>query len=377
MLSKDKEYNKGMIKYKKRNYLSEKKEVLNINKEFGQGGFIKDSSEEIWRGRKKKLYPKSNQEEKYMLNEILKKYQSNQDERKGYNYKYVLELSNLLGQKDKYFSKKRLELYKNRINNRKKTNISHTQKNLLDNIHNIQNIKTDFINKKKQKTFMTNIIGNNKYNKTYNNFYNKEKNIYNNYISNSNNQKIDFYNKTSNNYNSPIKIASLKYLLTNPKNKNYIKNKGDKIITSFYLTQYNSNDADSFDTTSLVGKEAYLFSGDREKYHEFLQKEYKFFEQPKLRETKYLFDKQKRIKLFKKLTNDKFLNYNKKDPLKIEIFNKIHREKNHIFYGKQKDIINNKNKRRIDDINAKISEKLNFYKNCKSIFKNIKNNIYE
>ena len=55
MLSKDKEYNKGMIKYKKRNYLSEKKEVLNINKEFGQGGFIKDSSEEIWRGRKKKL----------------------------------------------------------------------------------------------------------------------------------------------------------------------------------------------------------------------------------------------------------------------------------------------------------------------------------
>ena len=42
---------------------------------------------------------------------------------------------------------------------------------------------------------------------------------------------------------------------------------------------------------------------------------------------KYLFDKQKRIKLFKKLPNAKYLNYKKDNPLRIELFNKINREK--------------------------------------------------
>ena len=147
MLSK-KDYNKGMIRIKKRNYLSEKKESFNINNEIKVGGFLNDKIEEIWRGKKKPLFPKSNQEEKYMLNEILKKYQSNQDELRGYSSKYVLELSELLGQKDKYFSKKRLELYNNRINNMKKAHIYQTDKNLLENIPNSPNINLDFNNKR-------------------------------------------------------------------------------------------------------------------------------------------------------------------------------------------------------------------------------------
>ena len=372
MISKNKANSKGMIKIKKRNYISEKKENFNMNNIIKKGGFINDKLDQVWRGRAKPLYQKSNQEEKYMINDILKKYKSNQDELKGYNYKYVLELSDLLGQKDKNFSKKRLELYKNRINSRKNTQIYHTEKNLLDNIPSTPNIKSDINNKNKIKTFMTNTYGNNKYNKTSNNFFNKGKNFYNN--SNLQNyQNIDIYNKTSSYYNSPLKIASLKYLLTNPKSKSC--NKKDKIIASFYLTQYNTNDEDSLDTTSLVGKEAFLFSGDKEKYHEYLQKEFRFFDQPKLREAKYLFEKQKRIKLFKRLSNDKFLNYGKKDPLKIEIFNKINREKNHIYFGKQKEIIKKQNKKRLDAINTKINEKLNFYKNCKNIFKNIKLNL--
>ena len=374
MISKNKLYNEGMIKIKKRNYISEKKENFNMNNIIKKGGFINDKLDQVWRGRAKPLYQKSNQEEKYMINDILKKYKSNQDELKGYNYKYVLELSDLLGQRDKNFSKKRLELYKNRINSRKNTQIYHTEKNLLDNIPSTPNIKSDINNKNKIKTFMTNTYGNNKYNKTSNNFFNKGKNFYNN--SNLQNyQNIDIYNKTSSYYNSPLKIASLKYLLTNQKSKSC--NKKDNIIASFYLTQYNNNDEDSLDTTSLVGKEAFLFSGDKEKYHEYLQKEFRFFDQPKLREAKYLFEKQKRIKLFKRLSNDKFLNYGKKDPLKIEIFNKINREKNHIYFGKQKEIIKKQNKKRLDAINTKINEKIGFYKNCKNIFKNIKLNLCE
>ena len=374
MISKNKLYNEGMIKIKKRNYISEKKENFNMNNIIKKGGFINDKLEQIWRGRAKQLYQKSNQEEKYMLNEILKKYKSNQDELKGYNYKYVLELSDLLGQRDKNFSKKRLELYKNRINSRQNTHIYHTEKNLIENISNTPNIKSDINSKKKIKTFMTNTYGNNKYNKTSNNFFNKGKNNYNN-LNLQNFQNIDIYNKTSSYYNSPLKIASLKYLLTNQKSKSC--NKKDNIIASFYLTQYNNNDEDSLDTTSLVGKEAFLFSGDKEKYHEYLQKEFRFFDQPKLREAKYLFEKQKRIKLYKRLPNDKFLNYGRKDPLKIEIFNKINREKNYIYFGKQKDRIKKQNKKRLDAINTKIKEKIGFYKNCKNIFKNIKLNLYE
>ena len=82
----------------------------------------------------------------------MKKYQTNQDELNGYNYKYVLELSDLLGQKDKGFSKKRLELYNNRIENDKKQ-YSKTNKKLSKNTP-IQTIKSNveyysnYLNKK-------------------------------------------------------------------------------------------------------------------------------------------------------------------------------------------------------------------------------------
>ena len=271
-----------------------------MNNEIKRGRFMNEKTEEIWRGKAKKLYQKSNQEEKFMINEILKKYQSNKDELKGYDYKYVLELSDLLGSKDKNFSKKRLELYHNRIKRLKNNHICRTEKDILINVPNSPNIKSDIINKKNPKTFMTNIFGTYNYNKTYNNFYNKGKKMNNS--NQKNYQNIDIYNKTSYKYNSPMKIASLKYLLTHPKSNSC--NKRDNILTSFYLTQYNNtNDEDSLDTTSLVGKEAFLFSGDKEKYHEYLQKEFKFFDQPELREAKYLFEKQKRVKLFKRLSN--------------------------------------------------------------------------
>jgi hypothetical protein len=365
---------KGMIKIKRRDYLSEKKETFYMNNEIKCGTFMNEKIDEIWRGKSKPIFSKPYPEKKYMINEILKKYQSSQDERKGYDYKYVLELTDLLGQKDKNFSKKRLELYNKRINNKKKIFINNTEKNLIQ-----ANKTANNFNKKKPITFMTNIYENTNFNKNkfynsfYNNFYNKGNRIMN--LKLNNNRDFDLYNKTSYNYNSPLKIASLKYLL-NPKSKSCKKD--NNIATSFYLTQFNTKDEDSFDTTSLVGKEAYLFSGDREKYHEYLQKEYKFFDQPKLRQAKFLFDKQKRIKLFKKLPNGKFLNYRREDPLKTEIFNKINREKKHYYYdfGLHKDYINN-NRKKLERIKAKSNKKLNFYKDCHNILIRVKNILYE
>ena len=376
----------GMIKIKKRNYLSEKKESLYMNNEIKCGTYMNEKINEIWRGKSKPLFNKPYPEKKYMINDILKKYQFSQDERKGYDYKYILELTDLLGQRDKLFSKKRLELYNSRINHKKKTLIHNTSKMLEEENKLINNYpqqstksinKLELFNKKKPVTFMTNIFDNPQYNKTkyYNTFYNKENKYMKNY------KNFDIYNKTSYNYNSPMKIASLKYLLTNPKSKSCKKDKfGNNITTSFYLTQYNSKDEDSFDTTSLVGKEEFLLSGDREKYHEYLQKEYKFYVQPKLREAKYLFDKQKRTKLFKKIPNAKYLNYRSRDPLKTEIFNKINREKKHSFFGLHKNFINyNITRKRLEPIKAKTksTSKLKFYKDCQNILLNLKKVLYE
>ena len=367
MFSINKPQNQGMIKFKKRDYSSEKKETFYMNKGIQSGAIANDRIEQVWRGRAKHLYTNSYPEEKYMINDLLKKFQLSQDEKKGYNFKYVLEISDLLGKKDKNFKKKRLELYYSRLNNRKKTLLNKTEKNLLEEYKKPKVPKTPNIrleNIKKPKTFVTN-IGNNK-NKSYHNINNKG-NIVN----------INPYNKTSYNYNSPQKIASLKYLLTDHKNKNFLIDKKIKnnIKSSLYLTQYNSKDDDSLDTTSLEGKEAFLFSGDRENYHEYLKKQFKFFEQPKIRQAKYLLEKQKRIKLFKKLPNSKFLNIKKEPSLKTEIFNRIHREKNHVYLNKQKDLLRIEKKKKFDLLNNKKINKLNFFKECKSILLNIEKNL--
>ena len=392
MYSSNKIQNNGMIKIKKRNYLSEKKEKLYMDKEIKSGAIMNEKIQEVWRGKHNQLYENSYPEEKYMLNEILKKYQSNKDQLKGFNYKYILELTDLLGQKDKNFSKKRLELYNNRIHNIKKQYSNKNEKYLLKsykkayNVSNKPNHKTDLFNKKNQMTFMTNFNGdikNNK-NKTYNSFYNKRnKNNNYNFANMNSNKYIEIYNKTSYNYNSPLRVASLKFLLSNPKSKssrrehlkNINKNLESNFTSSFYLTQYNMNNDDSFDTTSLVGKEDFLISGDREKYHEYLQKEYKFFDVPRLRQIKFLLDKQKRIKLFKKMPNAKYLNYRREDPLKTEIFRKIKREKNKTYFGFVKDITKNEKKSRLPGIVTKPNNKLNFYNECQKILSNLKKNL--
>ena len=378
--------NDGMIKIRKRNYLSEKKEKIYMDKEIKSGIIMTDKIDDLWRGKNNPAYQNSYPEEKYMLNQIMKKYQSNKDERSGYNYKYVLELTNLLGGKDKDFSKKRLELYNNRIEVTKKQYNNKNEKYLLKtykkayNLPNKFNYKIDKFNKRNQTN---KDIRYNKY-KTYNNFYKKRnknnyKDIDQSFKYNSN-KYLDIYNKTSYNYNSPSKVSSLKFLLTNNSKSSQkgtmqkMKNLDSNYTSSLYLTQFNMND-DSFDTTSLVGKEDFLVSGDREKYHEYLQKEYKFFDVPRVRQLKFMFDKQKRIKLFKKMPNAKFLNYQREDPLKTEIFKKIKRENKNKYIGSQNDAFRNDNNMRFPNINARSIKKIKFQKDCHSILTNLKKNL--
>jgi len=120
-----------------------------------------------------------------------------------------------------------------------------------------------------------------------------------------------------------------------------------------------------------VGKEDFLASGDKERYHEYLSREYNFFNQARLRQMKYIFDKQKRIKLFKKLPNAKFLSQKKENPLRTELFNKINREKEQIsnefpyLFDKQLYL---KTKRKVPRKKSKIK----FNKDCQNILIKLK-----
>ena len=371
MLTPNRYGSNPMIKFKKRNYLFEKNQKINIDNEIKSGGIRNTKkSDEIWRGRIKEYNDDPQSEQKYQINQIIKKYQTNKDERKGYDFKYILELTDLLAKKDNNFTKKRLELYNRRIKSKKNLDKLEIDKSLLqpyrteNHFNQKPKLQVDKFNKNHIK-FMTYITENNKNNNLKkNNFYNtfyKGRNKNNNGFNNQNNQ--DYYYKTSYNYNSPLRIKSLKYLLSDSKNKSWgkdiLKNNNNP-NRGVLITQYNNNVEDDFDNTSLVGKEDFLFSRDKEKYHEYLNKQYKFFNQ------------QKRIKLFKKMPNAKYLFLKKEDPLKTEIFKRINREKNNIYLDVLKNMEKNNNSKKNYKLKSNSFNKGYFYKECKHIMMNVK-----
>jgi len=112
-----------MIKMRKKNYIQERKSNFYMDEEINNiasRGGMNEKFDKLWRGKTESFMAKTSQEKYFYLKEVMKKFQTNQDELKGYNYKYVLELSDLLGGKDKDFSKKRLKLYNHRIEKEKK-----------------------------------------------------------------------------------------------------------------------------------------------------------------------------------------------------------------------------------------------------------------
>lgn len=310
--------NDGMIKMRKKNYIKERQSNMLLDEEiigFKTGGvFFSPTSERLWRGKTQSLINKSKPEENFYIKEVMKKFQTNQDELIGYNYKYVLQLSDLLGQKDKDFSKKRLELYNNRIQ-REKKHYSKTNEKFIK-------YQTAYKPKKQTNFFMEFFDTRKKSNYLINNPKPNLNNMFSESLySNKENKESEIYYKTAHNFGSSKNIEKMKLLLGDKSDKKY------KNAIIDLSNRKNDNDEQSFDTTSLVGKEDFLVSGDKERYHEYLSREYNFFNQAKIRQMKYIFDKQKRIKLFKKLPNAKYLNYKKENPLRLELFNKINREK--------------------------------------------------
>ena len=340
MLTPNKFESNTMIRTIKKNYLLEKKQKMNIYNEIKSGRVMnRIKIDEIWRAKAKDKNPTLSSEKKYQFNQIIKYYRADKNEIKGFDSKYILELTDLLSKKDNNFYKKRLELYRSRIKDKKRLIHYNVNKTLLhpyntaNNFYKKQNIQTEL--DRRQKAFMTFINVSNKNNKAHiNNQDISERNL-------SKQKYDDLYN-----YNTPTKIKSIKNLISNSDSKSYRKN----IIMNtnspgFLITQYNKNVEEEGDTTSLAGREAFLFSGDQEKYHEFLNKEYNFFSQPKLSQIKYLYEQKKRIKLFKKIPNEQYLRYQKGDPFKTELFKRINREKKNLYLSAIKNLKKNKERK--------------------------------
>ena len=354
-----------MIRTIKRNYLFEKKQKINIYDEIKSGRIMnRIKIDEIWRGRTNESNPTLNSEKKYQFNQIIKNYKNDKKELKGFDSKYILELSDLLAKKDNNFYKKRLELYRSKVKFKKKNNYYNINTTLLqqyntaNNFHKKQNIQTG--SNRRQKAFMT--------------FINGSKN---NYKANQNNESIseknfikqrynDLYIKTTYNYNSPKRIFSPKNLVANSDSKSYGKKiKYNTNNPGFLITQYNTDVEDEGDINNLIGREAFLLSGDIEKYHEYLDNQYHFFNQPKLIQINYLYAKKKRIKLFKKIPNEKYLRYTKEDPFKIELFKRINREKKKLYLSAIKNTKKKDEKKNFIGKTSKSVNKVKLFKDYK------------
>ena len=340
-----------MIKIRKKNYLKEKeieKLESNINNQifYASNTLNTERFENKWRGKNKHKII-SLTEDNYQIKEIIKKYKSSRDEINGFSSKYLLQLSDLLGQKDKNFSKKRLELYDKRIN-KIKLNINENEErkaittyNSITNIN--SNLKRIFNSKKAESVTM----------------YCSER-----YKNKKNHKK---------NKNLSERSKTFKHLLSKPiNNKKFFINK-NKISQLILLTQFNSKKEDeNYDDDSLKGKEDYLLNRDNEKYHQYLKNEYNFFNNNNIKEIIYLNEKYKRNKLFKSISNNKYLENKKNDPFKNKLFNKINREKDIDFnLSKYK----NSNQLKSHNISKRNNNKINFYEDCKKIYLHLKKSI--
>jgi hypothetical protein len=353
-----------MIRIKKKNYIEErtKESFNNINNQLkSSGGFSINRHEEKWRGKNSTKNCINLTEDHYQLKQILKGYQNSKDELKGYNSKYINQLTDLLYKKDKNFTKKRFELYSNRINNKEhKDSILNSDKN-------------------HERPYRTTSRLNSRLDRMFHSKKHESVNMYNTSRLNSHkiNSNIPIHNtinscwaRNRSRLSTPSEMKSIKYILHN----NSINK--SKIARSIILSHLGTKEDDSFDT-SLKGKEEFLVSGDKEKYQEYLSKEYKFILSPNINHVIYLFEKNQRTKNYKNVPNSKFLEF-KKISIKNEFVNKI-KKKNKTINLNIPNILSkyrgNPYKMKLTDLSRKSKARFNFINDCKKILINVKNNL--
>ena len=120
-----------------------------------------------------------------------------------------------------------------------------------------------------------------------------------------------------------------------------------------------------------------MVSGDREKYQEYLTKEYQFVISPNINHAIYLFEKNQRTKNYKIVPNSKFLEF-KKISIKNEFVNKI-KKKNKTINLNRINILSkcreNPDTEKLTGLRRKSKARFNFINDCKKILINVRNNL--
>lgn len=342
-----------MIKIKRKNYIQEKAQERFDSGNIGSSTrtISLDRFENKWRAKFNQKNYLTITEDNYQINQILKNFQSNKDQIKGFSSKYIQQLSDLLGQKDKNFTKKRLALYTKRIKKMKPNINDNQEKYILKTYNSLSNINSK-LNKMfhSKKSDSVSMLFNERYKKSQSHNYNKTLSIF------------------------PINSKSDKLIFSKSNSKNSFIIKRNKVNESNTLTQlgFNEDDDSSYDNLNK-GKEEFLMNGDREKYQEYLKREYNFFNNNDINQTIFLNEKNKRIRLFKSVQNEKYLEKRKKVSFKDELINKIFREKSNKDLILSKFIISKKLKKITKPV--QINNKQNFYEDYKKIYLNIKKSL--
>ena len=125
------------MRYKKENFNSLKQDIMTIQSNFAGGAgpnvTLNDNCEFVCRIQNKNAeISKSSPEQKYLLNEILKYYELNSNQKvQGFNSNYFKDLTELMSKKNmkaNEYSKKRIELFNLRVNNFHESYINYLKK---------------------------------------------------------------------------------------------------------------------------------------------------------------------------------------------------------------------------------------------------------
>ena len=360
-----------MIKIKRKNYIEEKaKDILNNNNIDEQikssGVFLNDRYEKKWRVQRNKKNFFNPIEDKFEVKQIIKRYQTSKDEFKGYNSKYLHQLTDLLDKKNKNFAQKRFQLYNKRINshdiifNNNGNNFKKSHKTLSPVSSKLERM----FNSKKH--FTVNMFSSN-------NKFGKNKKMKKNLNINNRNSKNNLYKEPLGTINSSNKKKILQIFRISKSEKNLFNNrKKTKITKSIISSESGSSDEDTFDN-QYKGKEKFIISGDMEKYQEYLHKKYNFIENNDINHMIYLYEINERNKLYKNIPKYNYLEKRKTNCFRKEFFSKIEREKKKKFLNIPK--LLSRNNELIYKIERNKQNKLNFIKDCKKILLKDKSNL--
>lgn len=342
------------MRYKKENFNSLKQDIMTIQSNFAGGAgpnvTLNDNCEFVCRIQNKNAeISKSSPEQKYLLNEILKYYELNSNQKvQGFNSNYFKDLTELMSKKNmkaNEYSKKRIELFNLRVNNFHESYINYLKKEGKDtkmqssmnktinpmsatfhlNLNNKNPLPISRTKKIKKPDSYSFIELKNSYLKQFpNNFFYR----YENSAFSLNNEN---YFRKRNNPKNRILFKSASYLnkFEKENNEQNLAQKLSALNINIKEDDTKKNDAE-MELKEKKSKEEYLNTRNKKNYMNFLKSKYQFIEDKAQEKKEYKLSIKdiKVFNMFKYRPKALFVKLRNKNEGKKLFFRKIEKEMN-------------------------------------------------